>query len=55
MCEDQSLGEGLLEHMECSVGLGTPVPRGKLVCEVSKGSDNVRVVENEVLIEVGKA
>jgi len=55
MCEDRSLGEGLLEGVECSVGLGTPVPRGKLACEASKGNDDVRIVENEASIEVGEA
>jgi len=55
MREDQSLGEGLLEGAEHSVGLRTPVPRGKLACEASKGNDDVRVVENKVSIEVGEA
>jgi len=55
MCEDRSLGEGLLEGAECGVGLGTPVPRGELACEASKGNDDVRIVENEVSIEIGEA
>jgi len=55
MREDRSLGEGLLEGAECGVGLGTPVPRGELVCEASKGNDDVRIVENEASIEIGEA
>jgi len=55
MHEDQSLGEGLLEGAECGVGLRTPVPRGELVCEESKGNDDVRIVENEASIEIGEA
>ena len=55
MHEDWSLGEGLLECAEHGVSLRTPVPRGELACEVSKGNDDVRIVENEASIEVGEA
>jgi len=55
MCEDQSLSKSLLEGAECGVGLGIPVPRHVFVGEASEGYNDVGVVENEMLVEVGKA
>jgi len=55
MHEDQSLGKSLLEGVECGVGLGIPVPRRIFAGEASEGYNNVRVVENEMSVEVGKA
>jgi len=55
MCENQSLSKSLLEGVEHGVGLGIPVPRYVFVSEVSKRYNNVRIVENEMSIEVGKA
>ena len=55
MCEDQSLSKSLLEGAECGVGLGIPVPRRVFVGEVSEGYNDVRIVEDETSVEVGKA
>jgi len=55
MHEDQSLSKSLLEGAEHEVGLGIPVPRYVLVSEASEGYNDVGVVENETLVEVGKA
>jgi len=55
MCENQSLGKSLLEGAEHGVSLGIPVPRCIFVGEASKGYNDVRIVENEMLIEVGEA
>jgi len=55
MREDRSLGKSLLEGVEHGVGLGIPVPRCILAGEASKGYNDVRIVEDETLVEVGKA
>jgi len=55
MHENWSLGKSLFEGAEHRVGLGIPVPRCIFVGEVSKRYNNVRIVENEMLIEVGEA
>jgi len=55
MHEDWSLGKSLLEGAEHGVGLGIPVPRRVFVGEVSEGYNDVRIVEDETSVEVGKA
>jgi len=55
MHEDQSLGNSLLEGAECGISLGIPFPRYMFASEVSKGYNDVRVVENGMSVEVGKA
>jgi len=55
MRENQSLGKSLLKGAECGVSLGIPVPRYVFAGEASKRYNNVRIVGNEMSIEVGKA
>ena len=52
--EDRSGGEELLEGVECALLKRTPGPGLVLFGEGSEGSDNVRVVGDEFLIEVGE-
>jgi len=55
MREDRSLGKSLLEGAERGVSLGIPVPRHVFVGEASEGYNNVGIVEDETLVEVGEA
>ncbi|KIO03940.1 hypothetical protein M404DRAFT_144517 [Pisolithus tinctorius Marx 270] len=54
MSENRSGAEGILQVEESGVALLRKVPRSTLLHEVSEWNDNVRVVINELSIEIGK-
>ncbi|KIO01309.1 hypothetical protein M404DRAFT_150351 [Pisolithus tinctorius Marx 270] len=50
--ENRSRAEGILQVEESGVACLRKVPRSTLLCEVSKWNDDVRVVINELSVEV---
>jgi len=55
MSKDRSGGKGLLQGVESRATLIGEIPRRSLVGQVGERNNNVGVIMNEVMVEVGKS
>jgi len=55
MSKDQSRGKGLLQGVESGATLIGEIPRRSLAGQMGERNNNVGVIMNEVMVEVGKS